>query len=384
MGLEYLGYYAEATEKIRGAFISGTLTLEQLRKKTLIIFGAGQNGKHALCYLRDYGLDCFCFCDNNRSLWGSAFLRKPIVKPTDAYKVPNAYFIIAVAERNIFHISSQLISRFGNDFSCFFIFDLAETNIREVMLKSINSIITTNIQRKLPVCINDQFIALEYIPYYMYRHLLKTTTWWGLAFSFLLEELPLCNNLKMLDVGPGLGLFSHIFCNLYPSTNTTWICYSEQNEQKDDFVDIVSKKFPLRKILGVLENPEFHINETFDVICFTEVLEHLQCNPIPTLRKLGDMLTNNGYLLLTTPTPKCDVLYNYDSYKELPDFAQKKDYGKFIHLGSQKWMEDSFSHCYIYSLEELEELFNTCGLEIVKYAVSSSLRHNFLLKRSGA
>lgn len=52
------------------------------------------------------------------------------------------------------------------------------------------------------------------------------------------------------------------------------------------------------------ENLPFQ-NNFFDLVIFSEILEHLLHNPIPVLKELKRVLKNSGSLLITTPNVAC-------------------------------------------------------------------------------
>jgi len=103
---------------------------------------------------------------------------------------------------------------------------------------------------------------------------------------------------KVLDVGCAYGtlaLFSQRMfnCEIY-CTDFTDIYLSEKLKQNYNFNFAVNN----------IEREEFPWPLQFDVIIFTEVLEHLNFHPKPTLRKLRSLLLSNGKLFLTTPDAK--------------------------------------------------------------------------------
>lgn len=49
-----------------------------------------------------------------------------------------------------------------------------------------------------------------------------------------------------------------------------------------------------------IEHDKIKIKQKFDLIVFTEILEHLT-NPVPVLNTLSSLLKPNGFLLITTP-----------------------------------------------------------------------------------
>lgn len=110
------------------------------------------------------------------------------------------------------------------------------------------------------------------------------------------------------------------------------------------------------------QNVAFKSKE-FDVIIFTEVFEHLKFNPIPTLRKITNMLSKNGSIFFTTPN--VDVWGRLDKYNSWKDMPIAKEYQELEDLG----------HEYQYSKEELQEIFAECGLKVVKFGYSPSESH---------
>lgn len=110
----------------------------------------------------------------------------------------------------------------------------------------------------------------------------------------------------------------------------------------------------------------------FDVILFTEVIEHLKFNPIPTMWKIYNLLNKNGRVFMSCPNVAVwGKIDKYNSYKDMPMP------GKFQEL-------EDLGHEYHYSLEELKEIFNSTKFEIVNlgYSPGESESHfNFELKK---
>jgi SAM-dependent methyltransferase len=100
--------------------------------------------------------------------------------------------------------------------------------------------------------------------------------------------------------------------------------------------------------------------ETFDLILFTEVLEHLNFQAGPTLAKLRDALSPAGRLLLSTPNSE-DWGRNhkyYGSYSGLPA----------PHPSRREAVVDD--HVWHFNRQELEDLLTRAGLRILRWQQS--------------
>lgn len=99
---------------------------------------------------------------------------------------------------------------------------------------------------------------------------------------------------------------------------------------------------------------------SFDIVILTETLEHLNYNPVPTLRKLGDLLTPAGRLYLSTPDASARwgrVTKYFDTWEEMPE--PSRQVGRIT--------RDGLEHVYQYSESEIREIVEAAGLEICRY-----------------
>ena len=109
-----------------------------------------------------------------------------------------------------------------------------------------------------------------------------------------------------------------------------------------------------------IELQPFPFDTKFDVIIFTEIIEHLKCNPIHTLKKIKEHLSQNGRLYLSTPDSESwGKLNKYNDYKEMP-----------VPTNSNEFIDD-LGHEYQFNKEEMYEIFAECGLEVVNFNLSS-------------
>lgn len=99
----------------------------------------------------------------------------------------------------------------------------------------------------------------------------------------------------------------------------------------------------------------------FDKIIMTEVIEHLNCNPIPTLKTVASHLRRDGFLYISTPNA-CDPLWgrkiNY--YKHIGEMPNPKDF-------KDRFLTDE--HIYQYTEGELRLIFNEAGLQVEEFEV---------------
>lgn len=91
-----------------------------------------------------------------------------------------------------------------------------------------------------------------------------------------------------------------------------------------------------------------NLDGEFNTITMIAVIEHIK-NPANVLRQSHDLLTDDGDLVITTPTPLGDTLHKM---------------GAKFGLTSKAAVEE---HVKIYSYEDLQSLLNSFGLNIYLY-----------------
>ncbi len=119
-------------------------------------------------------------------------------------------------------------------------------------------------------------------------------------FKVVLKELrPFAEQGRvLLDAGCGSGLYAVRYCEI--GGKARGIDISE-----DLIARATSRAEHLcsRISFGVADLQEkIKWNETFDLVLFTEVLEHLN-HPGTALKNLHNALAGNGHMIVTTPTP---------------------------------------------------------------------------------
>ena len=143
-----------------------------------------------------------------------------------------------------------------------------------------------------------------------------------------------------------------------------------------DYVDTylsqaLVKKYGFHFDVNNIELDSFPWDVKFDVITFTEVLEHLNFNPVPTLKKIRNLLSENGRLYLSTPDAAQwgRVTKYYGSLGEMPC--------------PQKGLQPIDDHVYQYTKKELLTVLEEADLKVERFGYSPGVasRHfNLTLK----
>jgi len=182
--------------------------------------------------------------------------------------------------------------------------------------------------------------------YDIYRN--HELSYWEHIKSWIDESL---ENIDILDIGCAygtLGLYSKI------NKNGNLYCVDFVKYMSDELIT----KFDINYKVLNFEKDSFPWTIKFDVIIFTEILEHLNGNPIDTLNKIYDLLKDDGVLYISTPDSK--------TWGRLPEYYSWELIPKIENV---KVIQDR--HIYQYDIYELTELLSRCGFEIVKNANSN-------------
>lgn len=121
-----------------------------------------------------------------------------------------------------------------------------------------------------------------------------------------------------------------------------------------------------------IELEELPWNLKYDIILFTEVLEHLNFYPVPTLKKIHDALADRGRLYLSTPdAAQWGRLTKY--YSDLEQMPLP-----------EKGLPIVDDHVYVYTKAELLQVLSKAGFVIERFGYSPgevSRHFNFTLKK---
>lgn len=118
-----------------------------------------------------------------------------------------------------------------------------------------------------------------------------------------------------------------------------------------------------------------------DLVMFTECLEHLNSQPLPTVKNLAGLLKPGGYIVCSTPAKelwgspaamnkqmgkKTKGLWNdIESWRDIPEYKGK-------------WKDE---HCYHYDQFELVSLFTEAGFEVEDIKIIADFSHLIIAKK---
>ncbi|HKY01583.1 MAG TPA: methyltransferase domain-containing protein [Burkholderiales bacterium] len=106
-------------------------------------------------------------------------------------------------------------------------------------------------------------------------------------------------------------------------------------------------------------------SNSFDVVLFNEVFEHLRIDPIFTVDALHRVLKPGGRLWLSTPNLKSlKGMFNFLFKSEAWGIIGDGVYAQYEHLRTQGWM----GHVREYTSKEVSDFLRSCGFEIEKIA----------------
>lgn len=177
-----------------------------------------------------------------------------------------------------------------------------------------------------------------------------------------------CNVGRCLDIGSAYGTLA-LFCKNVFDCDVYVTDFTDAFMRPALFEDV-----GINFAINNFEFDTFPWNDamSFDVIILTEVLEHFNLHPFNTLRKIHSLLSEDGYLFLSTPdSAQWGVTTQY-----YPDLASIPMYG----TGDQTPVDD---HIWQYSKPELLYVLDEAGfyLERLEYSPGMMGRHFNLCAR---
>jgi SAM-dependent methyltransferase len=155
--------------------------------------------------------------------------------------------------------------------------------------------------------------------YAVYRQ--QERLYWKFAPRWIVEA-GLGPDSRVLDVGCAYGTLA-VFTRLATGASVDAVDFIDAYTPRDLF-----KRLELRFTVNNVETDPPAFEGPYDFIIFTEVFEHLNFSPVPTLHKLAGMLKPGGSLLLTTPDAKewGRVLEFYPGLRAMPAPVQRQGY----------------------------------------------------------
>jgi SAM-dependent methyltransferase len=200
----------------------------------------------------------------------------------------------------------------------------------------------------------DHYYEDEYRP--------QEPLFWSKIAGWMVEDAILRNYpqvepmSRILDLGCGFGTLLSFATTIYgvEGVCVDIIPYLQEKEN-------VRNKYHITFIEGDLEREPLPVSGKFDVIIMTEVLEHFNFHPVPTLRKIWNVLADGGSFFLSTPDSDAGWGRNYTYYDKLSDIPPPDPAADWIN-----------AHVWHYNREELVQVLNEAGFEIKRLDHSQS------------
>lgn len=216
--------------------------------------------------------------------------------------------------------------------------------------------------KKIFECQNE-ISTLDPHSYYVYEYKNAEISYWPYIAKWLYEDSINHEVENCLDIGCGYGTLA-LYCKKLFHCNL--FC--------TDFIDSCISRTLINKY-----NFFFHVNnieldsvpwtKPFDRIIFTEVLEHLNFNPVPTLQKIYNLLTEKGCLYLSTPDASSwgKVTKYFCEVKEIPN--------------PNKNVPVINDHIYLFNKDELLDIIDKSGFKIKRLECAPGImgRHHYNL-----
>jgi SAM-dependent methyltransferase len=111
------------------------------------------------------------------------------------------------------------------------------------------------------------------------------------------------------------------------------------------------------------ESPLPFEQSEFDVVVFSEVIEHLAGSPLPALTEMARVLNPGGRLIITTP----NQLYFKSRMKTLIDVVLGRPFESFAEFTRAMRLEGPqryYNHSRLYTMQELRWLVEQSGLQV--------------------
>lgn len=182
----------------------------------------------------------------------------------------------------------------------------------------------------------------------LYR--VQETSYWSHIPGWIMRDYRVAGSC--LDVGPGFGSLM-VFCRLATGAVVHGIDFDPLY-----MTDGLRSMDGIKWAEGNIELDPIPWSGPFDFVVFSEVLEHLNFQAAPTLRKMASTLATGGRIYLSTPdaaTWGATTKY-YESYDDLPPPSEQR---------RDDVIDD---HIWQFSENELAKVLKDSDLKILRMA----------------
>lgn len=189
-------------------------------------------------------------------------------------------------------------------------------------------------------------------PQYLQTYRNQEIFFWRHIPEWISKDYSRGNVKRCLDIGCAYGTLA-LYCKKLFNCEVYAIDYVDTY-----LSSLLVKKYDFLFNVNNIELDTFPWDVKFDVITFTEVLEHLNFNPVPTLKKIGFLLSENGKLYLSTPDASQwgKVTKYYSCLDEM--------------LLPERGLPIVDDHVYQYNKSELFNVLKAAGLNVYRFGYS--------------
>jgi 2-polyprenyl-3-methyl-5-hydroxy-6-metoxy-1,4-benzoquinol methylase len=223
---------------------------------------------------------------------------------------------------------------------------------------AVSSHAKSNWMKDIAYC-QKEIAELQPHPKYLADYRDQEVYYWLQIPNWIRKESSKNKVKRCLDIGCAYGTLA-LYCK------KLFNCEVYATDYVDTYLSrMLAAKYDFHFEVNNVELDDFPWDKEFDLIIFTEVLEHLNFNPVPTLKKIRQLLSPNGKMYLSTPDASQwgRVLKYYSCLADLPS--------------PQKGAATVDDHVYQYTKEELLEVLNSAGFKVDRlgYSPGYNFRH---------
>lgn len=199
--------------------------------------------------------------------------------------------------------------------------------------------------------------------YYTDMYKQHERSYWGTIPTWMSEDAQLAQFnpngvVSILDIGPGWGTLSCALKKMYGDAGKVLAVDRHQLVGT-----VVAKEFDIAYQTVDIERERCpRAPYGWDIVVMTEVLEHFNFHPVPTLIKIREQLAQNGRIYLSTPNQlDCwGKIRLYETLDSIPAWDPLS--GTF---DKPLWYD---GHVWQYTHQELLQTFEKAGLKPIRWS----------------
>lgn len=342
----------------------------QANGKKIVLWGWRPESFAVVCALKHAGISVDIACDVQQYEADFDFMGISVVNYKEILKDVSPYFFIVALRDYAEHVSViklllyQGVDEFGIVYDSFSKDFNGNNLMQKAFFDSINEVFS-------PINFLGNWNEIANIR----RASLEGAGYWDFLYMWIYRFFKKKSGIKYLEVGAGIGIMSLSLKKLM-DIDVTWITIPNEEQlwaewRRESSANLL-KKYDIKTINGFIELDSFR--GQYDIIVCAQVMEHFIYNPVNSMKKLRNLLTDNGYLFVSVPQEI--VHHNVDSYREMPypdDLSEEQR--------NRRMVINNFGHFHEYSYDEAISVFTDSGFDCIGYKWASPI-HHFMLRKS--